>query len=423
MVNDPAAVTETVETVDGVRPLVAVYPETGEEVASILSFAAEERLAVTPRGGGTALHLGNRPQRADILLHTTSIRGELVHSPEDMVATVPSGLSVQEVNAQLAQYGQSLPLDPPMPEKATIGGVLASRTMGPRTQGFGRPRDSVLGMKVALPDGSMIRAGGKVVKNVAGYDLTKLYTGSLGTLGVILEATFKLRPLPEATASLALPFPTLDGAVRTSGDLLRSGLKPLAFAVLSAGSADALELGSHAYYLLVEFGDQEEVVERGLSQTRGMAEMRGAGGGLLSQGEESDDIWAAVASLPVKDWEICFQGFVPLATMEALLDGVQSALAAVAPEPGIVAHPGFGMVHMSPLRSLGNDTAAQLFEELVVLCSSLGGQLLLERAPPGLKSEVDVWGPQPPAFDLMSRLKAQFDPLRTLNPGRFLGGL
>lgn len=411
------------DEVDGLLPSVAVYPSTVEEVSHVLTFAWEEALAITPKGGGTALHLGNRPRRLDILLCLSALKGGFEHSPEDMVATVPAGMTVGETNEMLADREQCLPLDPPRPDEATVGGVLAAGSLGPRMQWFGPLRDSVLGLRVVLPDGRVVKTGGRVVKNVAGYDMAKLYVGSLGTLGIIVEVAFKLRPLFKVTTSLLFPFPTLDGAVRTSYDLLEAGLQPLALTVLNSSAASALNLGTGAACLLVEFGDLKQVVERQVREAEGAARVRGSEDSLIYHGEESRKLWQSVRDAPVSPWDVTFRGSVPLAEVDAFLDATEETLKSRGMECCLVAHTGLGIVFVSPLSRPMDETIESIYADLTALCTSLGGNLVLERAPADLKDTLDVWGPRPPGFDLMSRVKAEFDPKGILNPGRFVGGL
>ncbi len=419
---DPSIVMES-EEVEGLQPSIAVHPGTIEEVARVLAFATREGLAVIPRGGGTALHLGNPARRVDILLHTTSLTAGFQHWPEDVVATIPAGMAMAEADVSLARHRQCLPIDPPIPEEATVGGALASGSLGPRVQSFGHPRDSILGMKVVLADGSITTTGGRVVKNVAGYDMAKLYIGSLGTLGVIVEATFKLRPLPETDVAIVLAFPTLDGALRTSRDVLNAGLDPLALAVLNGPVADSLDLAHGTYHLLVEFGDLEGVVERQVRETKEMAGLRGAEVSPVLHEEESTELRYALARLPVADWDVTFRGTLPPAAMDAFVDAALESVQAAGLDSGLVAYSGFGVAYVGLLGSPKREDVEDAYRDLISLSSSLGGSIVLERAPASIKEGLDVWGVEPPGLELMSRLKLEFDGIGVLNPGRFVGGL
>src|SRR5947207_167556 len=181
-----------------------VTPATPDELAAILRDASERGQVVVPWGAGTLQHLGYPPNPEAIILHTAALNRIVEYNPADLTITVEAGATLGAVQETLRPHGQWLPWDPPAPGTATIGGLLAAGASGPLRLGYGAPRDWVLGMRVALGDGRLIKSGGKVVKNVAGYETHKLQIGALGTLGVIVEVTFKLSPLPERTGSLAL---------------------------------------------------------------------------------------------------------------------------------------------------------------------------------------------------------------------------
>src|SRR5438445_8673221 len=193
----------TADEVDGVAPVAVVEPGAAEDLAMVLACANRTGLAVIPRGGGTKLDWGNPPRHADLVLSTARLGRVLEHAWGDITATVQAGCTVAQFQRTLAEHGQRLALDPLWPERATIGGILATNDSGALRARFGSLRDLIIGVTLALADGTLARSGGKVVKNVAGYDLPKLAAGSLGTLGVITEAVFRLHPLPHEARSLS----------------------------------------------------------------------------------------------------------------------------------------------------------------------------------------------------------------------------
>jgi glycolate oxidase FAD binding subunit len=410
------------EEVDGLHPAVAVHPSTSEDVASILVIAAEEGLAVVPKGGGTALHLGNLPERADILLCMRGVRQGIEHSPEDLVATLPAGMTLEEASESLGRHGQLLPLASPLPERATIAGALASGLFGPRRQLFGPPRDWVLGLKVVLPNGDITKAGGRVVKNVAGYDMSKLHLGALGTLGIIVEATFKLTPIPEAVATLSFVFPTLDGALRTAGDILEANLSPSAMVVTNPPASERSGLDSPSHHLLVEFAELREVVNRQLKESRRMAELRGGSHAVLRQGDDSSRLWNSVSENQISGWDGILHASVPPVDLDSFLDAALETLESLGTRAAMIAHPGLGAAYLG-LETADAAIVKGAFEEVAAISTSLGGFVVLERALPEVKRDVDVWGSRPPYFDLLARIKAEFDPAGVLNPGRYVGGL
>src|SRR5689334_8935601 len=193
------------DAVSGIQPQIVLEPTTEQQLAAALRLANESKLAVIPRGGGTKLGWGNPPSRGDIILSTTRLNKILEHAWADLTVTVEAGCTVQTLQETLAQHGQRLALDPLWPEKATVGGILSTNDSGGLRLRFGALRDLIIGVTIALPDRTLASSGGKVVKNVAGFDLPKLITGALGTLGVITRAVFRLHPLPHGSRSFSIP--------------------------------------------------------------------------------------------------------------------------------------------------------------------------------------------------------------------------
>src|SRR5258708_31197677 len=198
------------DAVCGVQPKLVIEPGTETEIAEILRLSNEAGLAVIPRGGGTKLGWGNSPARADLILSTARLTEIIEHAWADLTVTVEAGCTLQRLQETLAEHGQRLALDPLWPEKATIGGMLSANDSGALRLRFGALRDLIIGATIALPDGTLASSGGKVVKNVAGYDLPKLVTGALGTLGVITRAVFRLHPLPRTTRSFSISTPNAE---------------------------------------------------------------------------------------------------------------------------------------------------------------------------------------------------------------------
>src|ERR671911_902187 len=194
------------DAVDGVGPCFVAEPGSVEKTSELLRFAAEEGLAVSPRGGGTKSSLGNPPRGLDLVLSTARMNEVIEHVPGDQVVRVQGGTKLEDLQSQLAGEEQMLGIDPPE-EGATVGGIVASNASGPRRLRYGLIRDLIIGIEVVLSDGTVAKAGGKVVKNVAGYDLSKLFTGSLGTLGLIATCNFRLHPRPEAARTVAVELP------------------------------------------------------------------------------------------------------------------------------------------------------------------------------------------------------------------------
>ena len=230
--------------VDGRTPCGVVFPASAEDVARVVRAAGAAGVPVVPWGGGTQMHRGAPPRDGALVVGLRRLNRVLEHEPADLTATAEAGITLAALQDALGARGQWLPLDPSAPGEATLGGILAANAAGPRRLGYGTARDLVIGIRVVAPDGQLVRAGGKVVKNVAGYDLAKLYIGSLGTLGIIVDATLKLRPRPETEGACWATFPTLDAAARAAQALAGSDLGPVAAMLLDPVAGEAC--GRHA---------------------------------------------------------------------------------------------------------------------------------------------------------------------------------
>ena len=271
--------------VDGIVPQAVALPGTVEEVAEVMRLAHHEGAAVIPWGGGTAMGLGNLPRRYDIALSLTRLNAVVEHEPADLTATVLAGRTLADFQAHLSSVGQFLPLDPPSPAEATIGGILAANASGPSRHAHGTARDLVLGLRFVQADGRVIKAGGKVVKNVAGYDMCRLLIGSLGTLGVIVEACFRLTPLPGAQQTLAVAVDSAQEAYRLAGRA--AGLSLRAVELLNAAAARDVEglpvIPEGGFVLLLAAAGPPAAVERtreGLAALASPTVIEGAAAGL-----------------------------------------------------------------------------------------------------------------------------------------------
>ncbi len=382
--------------VDGVRPACVLKPRSQEEVARALQTATETGLAVIPFGRGTMRSMGNIPSKYDAALDLTLLRRVVEYAPEDLTATVEAGLSLADLNALLAERGQCLPFDPPDAEGATIGGIVAANATGPLRHAYDAPRDRLIGVTVALPDGRLAKAGGRVVKNVAGYDLCKLYCGSMGTLGVIVSLTFKLAPLPRAEATWGAPFSSPALALAAGFGALERRLALRALEIVSPAAASAAGLAS-AWWLLARCAGGAAAVGRSLREL-----------GQITAGDVLDgtSLWDRLATI-ARDKPV----IVRVSTRATDLVQALSPLSEGAMVTATLAH-GVARVGLD-----ADDVALRRHVE------RLGGAWVLERAPLEVKRALDVWGPLPAAFEIMRRLKREFDPFGTLSPGRFVGRL
>jgi glycolate oxidase FAD binding subunit len=416
--------------VDGVRPTVAARPGSGEEAAALLTAAEAHGAGVLPRGAGTHQHLGGVPTRADLVIETTRLAGLTDYEPADYVVAVRAGTRLADLQAALGEHGQWLPLDPPGAHAATIGGIIAANRNGPRRLLYGSVRDMLIGIRVALPTGEVIKAGGKVVKNVAGYDLTKLFIGSLGAAGVIVEATFKISPSPGDGQTILVTVPDRAAAYELTGAILRSFLLP---AALEAANPRALRhLTSAAGIASPRAGDWGVLVlTEGLAESRArhVDEMRALattrGPMQVVDGAAHAALWAAVAEFPSPDAHptavICRAGG-PIARWADLARAVDEIVTRADP-PALLAHAGVGLLYAVCSADDGPAVTDALARAAAAIREPLNAYVVVEAAPPALKPRLPVWGEPPGGLSLMRRLREQFDPRGIMVPGRLGWGL
>jgi glycolate oxidase FAD binding subunit len=407
---------------------VTVYPQSEEEIANILKYADGSGKKVTIVGGGTKRGFGGITPSADILLSLANYTGVIEHTVGDMTLTVKSGTPFQQLQKYLAEYNQKVALDPAWPQYATIGGVIAANDSGPKRFRYGSARDSVIGMRIVYPNGTVIRSGGKVVKNVAGYDMNKLFIGSMGTLGVISEVTLKLRPLPKYESLVLLSFQEgniaeiREFAVR----LLDSMMEPTSLELLSPSLAERLT-GEHVYTLAIGFEDvessvhyQEDFVKRIQPPKTNITilpanEARAFWNQFYTIGPNGREIGDG------KEIEAALKiGVVNLDVLQVVKEShILQDIANVSVE----AHGGLGHgLCQAYVKGAGEDVVT-VIERLRRLVTPLGGYVIVKHLPLSLRQKVDVWGEKPSYFFLLKGIKEKIDPNDTLNHRRFVGGI
>ena len=419
--------------VDGVRPRLVAIPADADQVAALLKASDDLRASVTPWGGGVSQDLGNPPERMDLVLRTARLSRVIAHEPADMTCVAEAGIRLADLQATLGKAGQYLPLDPPDPETATLGGVLSANASGPLRLAYGWPRDVVIGTKVALVSGQQVRSGGRVVKNVAGFDLNKLYVGALGTLGVLVEVALKVLPLPERRASIAAVFSDLNGAAGAVRSILQTDLAPCALELISpraaARLASAASLPSGGLVVLVRAEGVSEATRDQMERLKDLFHTSGAVEIAPFDGPEEPAPWDAVRQFrrapEVARHTVRCKVSVPIKCVRAVFDAADALRGHYEVACDLIAHAGSGIVYAcldleTPDRV---DRAVAAAADLRQRASDLDGHLVVESAPPAFKARLDVWGKWGPDLKLMRALKAQYDPKRTLNPGRFVGGI
>ncbi|MGB9699912.1 MAG: FAD-binding oxidoreductase [Thermodesulfobacteriota bacterium] len=422
--------------VDGQVPSWVVFPADLDQVQTILALAAEKKAPLIPRGGGTKIGLGQSPQPFQAVLNLARLNQIIDLDLENLTITIAAGAKLARLQESLAQHGYFIPLDPPFPQ-ATIGGILATNDSGPKRLLYGSARDITLGMKVVLPGGKIIKAGGKTVKNVSGYDLTKLFIGSLGTLGVIGEATLRLFPLPEKETILLLNYAELSPAFALAMEILHSELLPSAIILLNKEAQTASSLPHFVdnfsnYGLLIGLAGTKEEVKGQLPLILKWAE-KGTSKWQIWEKEWPAHIWKAFQELPDRlsskeGFSISGKASLLISKGAEIFKEAEDLFQKNSLQPVLIGNLGTGTLNFflsSPPETISH-LPNKILENITTLRKKLegeGGNLVITACPPQLKKELSVWGNVGPSFPYMQAIKNALDPGRILNPGRFYGGI
>jgi len=385
-----------------------IYPNRPEELAAVIELANQEQWPVLISGGGSKLSWGGLVEGARVAVSCDRLNRLIEHAVGDLTVTVEAGMKFAELQQILAKEGQFVPLDPAYPEMATIGGIVATADTGSLRQRYRGVRDLLLGIKFVRADGKIAKGGGRVVKNVAGYDLMKLLTGSYGTLGVITEVTLRTYPLPEASATAVLVGET-DAIFKASQTLFSSALTPVAFDLLSPQLVEKLNLGK-GMGLMANFQSVEESVKQQSERLLELGEKLGLSANIYRDNDAQlwqslkQPIWENLADSEI----VCKIGVIPseaAATLSKLESKLESGT-------GLI-HAGIG-VGVLRFDSISVDRLLELRR----WCENKGGFLTVLSAPIEIKQKLDVWGYNGNSLDLMRQIKQQFDSQNIFNPKR-----
>jgi glycolate oxidase FAD binding subunit len=400
---------------DATVALTPHQPASANEIGDLVRQTSAAGQAVYPAGGQTQWDLGLSPAKSGILLDLRRLDNVIEYPARDMTITVEAGMTIAKLQGILAGENQRLPIDVPYPDRATVGGILATNVSGPRRYGFGTLRDYVIGITVVNDQGQPAKAGGRVVKNVAGYDMCKLYVGSLGTLGVISQVTFKLRPKPAEQALFAFVCPREEIAAALT-QMHATRTRPVCIELLNPAAAIAAgecfkESWPPEWTIVVGFEDNAVALKWQVGQ---LVSDIGSGftvSGLL--GSCADPLWNELVEFAgVTDAALSFKAGVPPSKVAAFCVEVDRMLDQVR----LKAHAGNGIVVG---HCVGEDVAARLprVRELAV---AAGGHLIVTQCPAAWKTVDFVWGPPRPGFEMMRAIKDKLDPGHVFNAGRFV---
>jgi glycolate oxidase FAD binding subunit len=395
------------DAVDGVEPSFVVEVGSVEETSELMKLASREGLVVSPRGSGTKIHLGDPPASLDLIVSTARMNEIIEHVPGDQVVRLQAGIKLQDLQEQLSGSDQMLAIDPPE-RGATIGGIIAANASGPRRYRYGTIRDLIIGITVVLHDGTVAKAGSKVVKNVAGYDLSKLFTGSLGTLGIIVTANFRLHPIPQVSRTVAVEVESPEAAAGAAQAMMHSQVEP---------TAVELHYGEDARLLTVLLesipAGVEEKVEVASFLLNPFGEVR------TLSGEETGHLDPSTAA---EDEAIIKLSAPPADLADVLGTVLGAAERRGLDQPRITGHAASGVTFVG-FSGGDEDARAGFVEELREIWLRRGGSVTLQKAPLSLKNRVGAWDQGGDYLGLIRRVKEKFDPRGGMNPGRFVGGV
>ena len=384
------------DSIVGVMPKVVCLPDTVDDAASRIAESERTGESLAFIGGGTDLEIGSPPDRLDVVIRTERLDRVIEHAPSDQIITVEAGMTLTGLQSVAAAHGQRLALDPPLADRATIGGIIAANAFGPLRTRYGSVRDLIIGVSIIRADGVIARGGGKVVKNVAGFDLPKLMVGSLGTLGMIATATFRLHPLPEASETLLIKNQSASDLRNLMTEMKRMQLEAAAVAAIAAGSRFDIAVRFEGFHTgVVE--QRERLLRVGAlphneSFWRRHDEIRAAGPMRLK-----------IAALP-SAIELVMRDVVP--PLRGLLAG-----------GGFIWYPKLGLGFLTGASTADQEIAAAIRKARGILA------LTIEAAPLAVRKLANSWGDPGAALPLMHAMKQRFDPARRLSPGRFVGGI
>jgi glycolate oxidase FAD binding subunit len=432
--------------VDGMIPSAAIRPESRAQIAEIVKFAASEKLAVIAAGGRTKLNIGLPPARYDLALDMSALNKIIAYDPGDLTLSVEAGVPLVNVGNLLAEHRQFLPLAVPFLKQTTIGGIIASGVDGPLRQFYGTARDFLLGMEFVTGEGVATKSGGRVVKNVTGYDIHKLMIGALGTLGVITSLNFKTFPLPASTRGFIARFPSAAQACDMRNRIAKSQLTPITLDILSPHVAELFQneaarrvssapmprevLSRAEWALTTGYTGNEKVLARYAADLQRIAKEAGAVETSILA-ESLNAAWARKREfIPIALASSAAATIVKISVLPARMNDALIAAQKAAETnsvPWAALARGVGIIYFALLPNARNEESKKHIENATNAihdaCAKLGGQSTIPWCPTEWKANLIIWGLENPALRQMQKIKTVFDPQGVLGPGRFVGGL
>ena len=450
--------------VDNVAPKAVVFPKNTDQVADVVKFSNRENLAIVARGSGTKMAMGNPPRKLDLVVCTARMNHMLDVDTSNLTMTVEAGVKFRDIQARLATQedrcylplenlgaesdeiicsdrshsGCFIPIDPPYANKATIGGIIATNSTGPRRLFYNLPRDSIIGIRLVAPNGDILGSGGKTVKNVSGYDVSKLMVGSMGTLGILCEMTMRLLPLPEKMQTLLVSFATFSKASAFAERIFGTTLLPAAVEIMNGEAYNHLvmddipEFDSKGYVAAVGLEAFIPAVGRMRTEILDMAKSGGAGTEAVLEEDDHRFFWLPMSNLSAT-LDKKFSGLIkaklnyPLSLGKGIIESGESIFSQANLDYIFQTHAGNGICHTGLLidkkDTAATDKAVAALGQLLGRCREVDGNLIIQSAPADVKDKLKIWGEIGSNFVVMKRLKNQLDPTGIMSPGRFVEGL
>jgi len=422
-------------SIAGKAPSVLLFPHSGNQVAAMLKLAKRERKKVLVAGNNSQHFFGAAIEAPDWCLSLRRMNQIIDHEAADLIVTVEAGVSLPQLQKFLAQHNQFLPLDPPGAQDRTLGGIVATNSFGALRTRYGTCRDLVLGMSVALADGTLIRAGGKTVKNVAGYDLSKLFIGSLGTLGVITEITFKLFPVLPRSRTLRAGFDQLTEIQKLIASVFSSNLVigrcQYSNAILAERVPGKKIASNKAHYLLFQLQGHDEMVAAASEKLTRLLSANGGKEIEIIEDRNETQLWNQVNRLKFNDTPLEYDTHLRISVSRANFAPLISQVTDYARENhltlAIQSYPADGIVDLFRIAGeagVASEGLAGFIHSMRRIATGHGGILVVQQAPADtLRTPNHIWGEPGKDFGLLRQIKTQYDPDRILVPGRFIGGL
>ena len=462
VITEPGATAEY--AVDKVAPKAVVFPKNTDQVAAVVKFSNRENLTIVAQGSGTKMAMGNPPQKLDLVVCTARMNHMLDVDTSNLTMTVEAGVKFRDIQARLATQedrcylpledlgaesdeiicsdrshsGCFIPIDPPYANKATIGGIIATNSTGPRRLLYNLPRDSIIGIRYVAPNGDVMGSGGKTVKNVSGYDISKLMVGSMGTLGILCEMTIRLLPLPEKMQTLLVSFASFSDAYAFAERIFDTGLLPAAVEIINGEAYNHLalddvpEFDSKGYVAAVAFEAFIPAVSRMHTEILEMAKSGGAEAEAVLEEDDHRSFWLAMSNLSaILDKK--YSGLIkaklnyPLSLGKGIIETGESIFSQANLDYIFQTHAGNGICHTGLLidekDTAATDKAVATLGQLLERCREVDGNLVIQSAPTDVKDKLKIWGEIGSNFVIIKRLKNQLDPTGIMSPGRFVEGL